>query len=238
MLLKRLDWESNMRNISELFDIIKVKPNNVKLYELALTHPSHNADANTKHFDYERLEYMGDAVLDYVSADLIFHEFSDMDQGRMSKLRSYLVKSHTLSNYARKIQLADFIRAGQSISESQLRQSDKILEDVFEALIGAIYLDQGIEFVFNYIKELIHDDIKELGRVDLTDYKSKLQEEMQSEHRESVHYVTVREYGPAHDRTYEVNVLFNDLVLASGVGKSKKAAEEDAAKNALKKRSV
>ena len=227
-----------MRNINELFDIIKVKPNDSNLYELALTHPSHNADANTKHFDYERFEYMGDAVLDYVVADLIFHEFSDMDQGRMSKLRSHLVKSRTLSNYARQIHLEDFIKCGHSISPEQLRQSDKILEDVFEALIGAIYLDQGIKFVFNYIKELFQEDIKKLGQVDLTDYKSKLQEEMQSEHRESVHYVTIREYGPAHDRTYEVNVLFNDIVLASGVGKSKKAAEEDAAKNALKKRSV
>lgn len=227
-----------MRNINELFDIIKVKPNNPEFYDLALTHPSYNADANTKHFDYERFEYMGDAVLDFVVADLIFHEFSEMDQGKMSKLRSHLVKSHTLSNYARQIDLADFIKCGHSISQEQLRQSDKILEDVFEALIGAIYLDQGIEFVFNYIKELFHDDIKKLGQIDLTDYKSKLQEEMQSEHRESVHYVTIREYGPAHDRTYEVNVLFNDIVLASGVGKSKKAAEEDAAKNALKKRSV
>ena len=227
-----------MRNINELFDIIKVKPNNLEFYDLALTHPSYNADANTKHFDYERFEYMGDAVLDFVVADLIFHEFSDMDQGKMSKLRSHLVKSHTLSNYARQINLADFIKCGHSISPEQLRQSDKILEDVFEALVGAIYLDQGIEFVFNYIKELFQEDIKKLGQIDLTDYKSKLQEEMQSEHRESVHYVTIREYGPAHDRTYEVNVLFNDIVLASGVGKSKKAAEEDAAKNALKKRSV
>ena len=227
-----------MRNINELFDIIKVKPNDPNLYELALTHPSHNADANTKHFDYERFEYMGDAVLDYVVADLIFHEFSEMDQGRMSKLRSHLVKSHTLSNYARSIHLEDFIKCGHSISPEQLRQSDKILEDVFEALIGAIYLDQGIKFVFNYIKELFQEDIKKLGQVDLTDYKSKLQEEMQSEHRESVHYVTTREFGPAHDRTYEVCVLFNDIVLAYGVGKSKKAAEEDAAKNALKKRSV
>ena len=227
-----------MRNINELFDIIKVKPNNLEFYDLALTHPSYNADANTKHFDYERFEYMGDAVLDFVVADLIFHEFSDMDQGKMSKLRSHLVKSHTLSDYARNIQLADFIKTGHSINAKQVLQSDKILEDCFEALIGAIYLDQGIEFVFNYIKELFQEDIKKLGQIDLTDYKSKLQEEMQSEHRESVHYVTIREYGPAHDRTYEVNVLFNDIVLASGVGKSKKAAEEDAAKNALKKRSV
>lgn len=227
-----------MRSINELFPILNISPKNVELYQLALTHPSCNADANTKHFDYERLEYMGDAVLDYVAADLIFREFSDMDQGRMSKLRSYLVKSQTLSNYARQLQLVDFIKAGHSVSEEQLKKNDRILEDCFESITGAIYLDQGIDVVFNFIKNLMAEDVQKLGQLDLTDYKSKLQEEMQAEHRESVHYVTVKEIGPAHNRTYVVNVLFNDIVLASGTGKTKKAAEEDAAKNALKKRSV
>ena len=227
-----------MRNIQELLKTLGVHTEQVHLYELALTHPSYNADADTKHSDYERLEYMGDAVLDYVSADLIFHEFPEMEPGSMSKLRSFLVKSHTLSNYARSIHLADYIRTGHSISENQLQQSDKILEDCFEAIIGAIYLDKGMEFASAFIRKFILDDIREFGRQDLTDYKSKLQEEMQAEHRESVHYVTVKEVGPAHDKTYFVNVMFNDIVLASGSGKTKKAAEQDAAKNALKKRSV
>jgi ribonuclease-3 len=227
-----------MRNINELFKIINVHPKNVEIYELALTHSSFNADANTKHIDNERLEYMGDAVLDYVSADLIFNEFGEMEPGNMSKLRSFLVKTHSLSNYARKIELADFIKTGHSISQSQVNQSDKILEDCFEALVGAIYIDQGIEFTFNFIKNIIRDDLLTFGQEDLTDYKSMLQEEMQAEHRESVHYVVVSEHGPAHDRTFVVNVLFNDIVLASGSGKSKKIAEQEAAKNALKKRSV
>ena len=227
-----------MRKIEELLRKINIPFKNLEHYEMALTHPSYNADVNTKHFDYERLEYMGDAVLDYVAADLIFHEFPEMEPGNMSKLRSFLVKSKTLSNYARKINLADYIIVGHSITREQLAKSDKILEDCFEALIGAIYLDKGISFVFNYVKAILIDDIRLFGKQDLTDYKSKLQEEMQAEHRESVHYVTIQESGPAHDRTYVVNVLFNDIVLASGTGKSKKAAEEDAAKNALKKRSV
>ena len=227
-----------MRNIIELFNLLNIKPKDISIYELALTHSSFNADANTKHADNERLEYMGDAVLDYVSADLIFHEFNEMDPGSMSKLRSHLVKSHTLSDYARKIRLADYIKTGHSISAKQIEQSDKILEDCFEALIGAIYLDQGINFVSKFIKDIMLEDLKQLGKVDLTDYKSMLQEEMQAEHRESVHYVVTRTFGPAHDRVYEVNVLFNDIVLASGSGKSKKAAEQEAAKNALKKRSV
>ncbi len=227
-----------MRNIEELFKALNIKPNDVHIYEQALTHPSFNSDADTKHSDYERYEYMGDAVLDYVSADLIFKAFPDMEPGNMSKLRSYLVKSHSLSNYARKIRLFDYIRVGHSLSQNQIQNSDKILEDAFEAFIGAIYLDQGIEFVFNYIKSVLFEDILRFGKEDLTDYKSKLQEEMQAEYRESVHYVTISENGPAHDRTYVVNVMFNEIVLASGTGKTKKAAEEDAAKNALQKRVV
>jgi ribonuclease-3 len=95
-----------------------------------------------------------------------------------------------------------------------------------------------MKFAYNFIKKFILNDVRKFGKIDLTDYKSKLQEEMQAEHRESVHYVVVSESGPAHDRTYVVNVLFNDIVLASGTGKTKKGAEEDAAKNALKKRVV
>lgn len=227
-----------MRNLDELFKTIGIVPHNTELYRLALTHPSYNADANTKHSDYERLEYMGDAVLDYVAADLIYNRYKDMAPGNMSKLRSFLVKSKSLSNYARKINLGDYVIAGHSVSAKQIQQSDKILEDCFEAIIGAIYLDQGIKVAFNYIKRLMMEDIINLGKQDLTDYKSKLQEEMQAEHRESVHYEVIQESGPAHDRTYVVNVLFNEIVLASGTGKSKKAAEEDAARNALKKRSV
>lgn len=227
-----------MRNINELFKIINVQPKNVEIYELALTHSSFNADANTKHIDNERLEYMGDAVLDYVSADLIFNKFGEMEPGNMSKLRSFLVKTHSLSNYARKIELADFIKTGHSISQKQVNQSDKILEDCFEALIGAIYVDQGIKVTFNFIKKMMEDDLLTYGQEDLTDYKSMLQEEMQAEHRESVHYVVTDMSGPAHDRVYTVNAMFNEIVLASGTGKSKKSAEQDAAKNALKKRSV
>ena len=227
-----------MKNFKELEDTLHIKIKDRTLFVLALTHPSYNADANTKHQDYERLEYMGDAVLDYVSADIIFKTRPDMDQGLMSKLRSFLVKSRTLAEYARSINLAEFVRVGHSIPVNQINNSDKILDDVFEALIGAIYLDQGLYTAYNFISSFMKKDIEKAQGDDLTDYKTRLQEEMQAEHRDSVHYVLVSQTGPAHDRTFTVNVLFNDIVLASGQGKTKKAAEEEAAKNALAKRSV
>lgn len=227
-----------MRSCIELLNKLNIPVHDKKVYELALTHPSYNVDANTVHQDYERLEYMGDAVLGYVSADLIFKLHPEMDQGKMSKLRSYLVKTNSLANYARTISLADYIKAGHSLTPDQVNQSDKILEDVFEALIGAIYLDNGIQVAFEYVKGFLYEDVKNTNESVLTDAKTLLQEQMQAEHRDSVHYVTIDQQGPAHDRTFIVNVMFNDIVLATGSGKSKKAAEEDAARKALEKRSV
>ena len=227
-----------MEDIKELLANLKINYHNLDLYILALTHPSFNADANTKHHDYERLEFMGDAVLGYVSADLIFKTHKEMDQGVMSKLRSYLVKSSSLANFAKKINLEKYIRTGHSIAQNQIGKSNKILEDVFEALTGAIYLDQGIGVAYQFLSRFLRKDIKDTDLSVLTDAKTRLQEEMQAEHRDSVKYVTIKEEGPAHDRTFTVNVMFNDIVLATGTGKSKKQAEEDAASKALAKRSV
>lgn len=227
-----------MSNITELLEKLNISYNDLEPYLLALTHPSFNADANTKHEDYERLEFMGDSVLGFVCADLIYKYRANLDQGYMSKLRSYLVKSVSLANYARDIDLPKYIRAGHSLTADQISKSNKILEDVFEALVGAIYLDQGIEVAADYLNRFLLDDIKNTDLSVLTDPKTRLQEEMQAEHRDSVKYVVVKEEGPAHDRTFTVNVMFNDIVLATGVGKSKKAAEEDAASKALAKRSI
>ena len=225
-------------DIEKLLTYIQIKPKNLQLYELALTHSSFNADAKTKHHDYERLEYIGDAVLGFIVADLIFGVHPEMDQGLMSKLRSHLVQSNALANYARKINLQNYIIAGHSIDYDTISKSDKILEDVFEALIGAIYLDQGFKKAYSYIKWIFYNDIKFAEVEDLTDFKTRLQEEMQSEYRDSVSYRLIKEEGPAHDKIFVSEVCFNGEVLAKGMGKTKKASEQDAAKNALKKKAM
>lgn len=228
-----------LNKVEELLKIIHIKkPKDLKMYELALTHSSFNADAKTKHQDYERLEYIGDAVLGFVVAELIFQVHPEMDQGMMSKLRSFLVQSKSLAKYARKIELSKYVIAGHSIDMERIDKSDKILEDVFEALIGAIYLDQGIKKVSSYIRGFFYNDIKFAKSEQLTDFKTRLQEEMQSEHRDSVVYKLVKEEGPGHEKVFVVDVLFNDTTLAIGRGKSKKEAEQDAAKNALKKKAI
>ena len=210
----------------------------IALYEQALTHPSYNGDVNTKHQDYEKLEFMGDAVLGYVTADLVYKNRPEMSEGNLTKLRSVLVSTKPLANYARKINLPDYIRIGHSITVDQVKSSDKILENVFEALVGAIYLDAGLKYAYRLISSLLMEDILNYDVDNLTDYKSKLQEEIQAEHRDAVQYVTVETSGPAHDRTFKVQVLYNGIVLGVGEGKSKKKAEEMAAKSALSKRSV
>ena len=227
-----------MRDIKELFNRLKIDVHDTLLYELALTHPSCNSEQNTKHHDYERLEFVGDSVIGFVSADLIYEIHDDMDQGLMSKLRSYLVCSKSLANYSRSIELYEYIHIGHSISLEQLQKSDKILEDVFEALIGAIYLEQGIDEAYRVVEGFLKEDIESINIDDLFDAKTRLQEEIQAEYREAVKYVLINEEGPAHDKTFEVEVLFNGLILGRGKGKSKKAAEEAAAKDALRKRSV
>ncbi len=227
-----------MDDITKLLSRIHIKANNVELYTLALTHPSYNMDAKTIHHDYERLEYMGDAVLGYVTADLIYKIHPDMPPGNMSKLRSFLVKSSSLANYARRIKLMNYIRTGQSISSDKIAESNKILEDVFEALVGAIYLDKGIKTAYNFISRMLKKDIVNFNLDDITDAKTKLQEALQSTGQSAPSYAVVSTTGPSHDRTFTVSVSFSGMVIAYGSGKSKKEAEEFAAKQALKKRSV
>lgn len=227
-----------MNRLTNLLKSFNISYKNIALYEQALTHPSYNGDANTKHQDYEKLEFMGDAVLNFVTADLVYKNRPEMSEGNLTKLRSVLVSTKPLAAYARKIKLHEYIRIGHSITLEQVKTSDKILENVFESLVGAIYLDAGLKPAYRLISSLLIEDIKNYDVDDLTDYKSKLQEEIQAEHRDAVQYVTVETSGPAHDRTFKVQVLFNGIVLGVGEGKSKKKAEEMAAKSALSKRSV
>lgn len=227
-----------MNSVSDLLKKLHITYKDLAIYEQALTHPSYNGDANTKHQDYEKLEFMGDSVLGYVTADLVYKNRPEMSEGDLTKLRSVLVSTKPLAAYARKISLDQYVRIGHSITASQVKESDKILENVFESLIGAIYLDAGLKAAYRFIKYILLKDIKTYDADNLTDYKTKLQEEIQAEHRDAVQYVTISQSGPAHDRTFTVQVRYNDIVLGTGTGKSKKKAEEMAAKDALSKRSV
>ena len=227
-----------MSNICDLLKKLHVTYKDIAIYERAFTHPSFNGDNKTKHQDYEKLEFMGDAVLGYVTADLVYKNRPEMSEGDLTKLRSVLVSTKPLAAYARKLKLDEYVKIGHSITANQVKESDKILENVFESLIGAIYLDAGLKVAYRLIKSVLLKDIISYDADNLTDYKTKLQEEIQAEHRDAVQYVTISQKGPAHDRTFTVQVKYNDIILGTGEGKSKKKAEEMAAKDALSKRSV
>lgn len=224
------------RPIEELLKVFKIKTAVPQLYELAFTHSSFNADAGTNHHDYERLEFIGDSVIGFVVAELAFMHHKEMGQGMMTKMRSQLVQSKTLAELARRFRFGDYVRIGNSIKDRSTVNSDRILEDVFEAFMGAIYLDQGFGFAHYVVEKIFIDHVKGFEPDMITDYKSQLQEAMQAEHREAVQYVLVEERGPSHDKEFIVDVRFNDLTLGNGHGKTKKAAEQMAAKNALAKK--
>lgn len=224
-----------MKPITELLKQLKINYHNVQLYEQAFTHPSFNADANTKHQDYERLEFLGDTVLGTVVSELAFKAHQDMDQGLLTKLRSALVSTDSLAALALSLNYHEYIRVGNSFA-SDITKARHLLEDVFEASIGAMYLDQGFENTRKYIIDIMYHKIQTFNVDDLQDYKSRLQEEMQGEHRESVTYEVINTTGPAHDKHFKVRVVFDGMTIGVGEGNSKKAAEQMAAKAALEKK--
>ncbi len=224
-----------MANLIIFLNSFGIKPKNIELYEMAFTHSSFNSDARTHHHDYERLEFMGDSVLGFSVASLIYNYHPEMDEGSMTKARSTLVQTASLAKKAREYHYDEFIRAGHSLTKEQALKNDHILEDIFEAVLGAIYLDQGIEVAFKYVSNMFTNDVKYFKQTEIKDYKSKLQEAMQAEYRESVSYKVINEKGPPHDRTFEIEVSFNNQVLGVGVGKTKKEASQRAAQDALSK---
>lgn len=223
-----------MRPVSELLENLNIKPKHLSLYETAFTHSSYNADANTKHHDYERLEFLGDSVIGLVVSEVSYGARPEMTQGPLTKMKSLLVSTTSLAEIARGFNFPQYIRVGNSFS-GDISKANHLLEDVFEAFIGALYLDQGFEVTRRLLIDIFIKPIKEYKLEDSIDYKSKLQEEMQAEHRESVVYELIKEDGPSHNRYFTVRVMFDGIELGVGEGTTKKQAEQMAAKAALNK---
>ncbi len=224
-----------MKSFLSVLNNFHIIANNKALYEQAFTHSSYIHE-HSQCLDYERIEYIGDAVLDLVVADLVYKTYPNLDQGMMSKLRSQIVCGKSLANYARMYDFGSCIRLGHGEQVSGGSDSSKILEDVFEAFIGAYYLDSSYENVYALVKEIMLEDIQNFDLESVNDYKSKLQEDVQTDRRGTVTYRVIKETGNAQNKMFEVEVLYDDIVLGIGKGSSKKKAEQDAAHNALLKR--
>lgn len=208
----------------------------VNLLNESLTHSSYANENKRKNYKYnERLEFLGDAVLSIVISDYLYNNLSTLQEGELTKIRASIVCEPSLAACSKKLNIGRFILLGKGEDVTGGRERVSILADAFEAIIGAIYLDGGIEkakvFILNNLKETIEDAIH--GRIH-QDYKTHLQELIQSEHTEKIVYEVIAEEGPDHDKIFHVHVKIGDRVVGIGSGKSKKEAEQNAAKEALK----
>ncbi len=217
--------------IEKLLEELEINYNNIKLYERALTHTSYANENRVE--SYERLEYLGDAVLELVISDYMYKN-TEYEEGKMTKYRSHYVCENANYEYSTRLKLNDYLRLGHGEEERGGKYRKAIVADIFESFMGAMYLDLGFdvvkEFIYKHVIPLIENKNIEF----FDDYKSVLQELVQTD-KKSLEYVTVREDGPAHDKTFTIEVRIDDIVYGVGTAHSKKEAEQLAACDALKK---
>lgn len=209
---------------------------NQKLLEEALTHRSYLNEVKEKVPSNERMEFLGDSILSFIVSDYLFSKYPDFNEGKLTNLRSLLVNTKMLAQLAQECDLGSKLRLSKGEEESGGRVNPSLLADTFEAFLGALFLDKGIEEVkkFLYITVIPRaDDFIQKNM--LKDPKSRLQEYIQSKKQGSPMYRVTQEEGPAHARKFTVGVFVNEELLGEGAGKSKQEAEEQAAKVALDK---
>lgn len=206
-----------------------------KLLTTALSHSSHINEMKTKgQQSNERLEFLGDSVLSLITSNYLFKTMTKLPEGKLTKIRAAVVCERSLCVFAREIGLGEALIMGRGEESSGGRDRDSILADAFEALLAAIYLDGGMEAAEHFLMPFIVKGIEEVlaGR-NFKDYKTKLQEIVQKNHQETLDYLLLSESGPDHNKVFEVEVLLNSNAIGTGRGRSKKEAEQMAAKKAL-----
>lgn len=209
--------------------------NHFELYKEAFTHPSFVNEANKKVADYERLEFMGDAVLQLYVSEFIFKRFPNVPEGVLTTLRAKLVREESLARFARELGLGEYISLGVGELRNGGRERDSVLANVFEAFMGAIYLDCGKDMVLTMLEKTIFRHIDDIDTEEIHDYKTTLQELMQADVRKTVTYELLSTEGPSNAPVFEVAAMVDHMRLGVGKGSSKKRAEQKAAHDALKK---
>lgn len=204
-------------------------PNYLKI---ALTHSSYANESRQISANNERQEFLGDAVLSLIVADYIFCH-RKVPEGELTKIRASLVCEAALAQFAQQIELGNYLMLGRGEEHNGGRTRPSILADAFEALIAAIYLDGGMTAARDFVLPFISDTVENAAGTDLHDYKTQLQEIIQKNPEERVSYILVDERGPDHDKWFSVQVHLNSNIIGAGEGKSKKIAEQQAAREAL-----
>ncbi|MBP9989160.1 MAG: ribonuclease III [Ruminococcus sp.] len=219
-------------DINELQNRLNYKFKNEALLLRALSHSSYaNENQGVCKGSNERLEFLGDSVLGFITAENFFKNYKNLPEGELTKLRSNMVCEKSLAGFAKKIELGKFLLLGRGEIVTGGRERASIQADAFEAVIAAIYLDGGMDEARNFVLKYIDEAIKE--HQSIKDYKTLLQEIIQRNPGELIEYVLVGETGPDHDKRFEVEVHLNSNVIGKGTGKSKKRAEQEAAREAL-----
>lgn len=218
--------------IKELEQRIGYRFHDISLLKRALTHSSFtNEQKINRTGDYERLEFLGDAVLELTSSEFLFHEHPEVPEGELTKMRASMVCEPALAFCARDLELGKFIRLGKGEENTGGRERDSIISDVMEAVTGAIYLDGGMEPARQFINRFILSDLE--NKRLFYDSKSNLQEVIQGKLKKEFWYELLEESGPEHNKVFKVSVHMEDEILGEGAGKTKKAAEQQAAYKAL-----
>lgn len=219
----------------ELLKPFHIKPRNEIYYIEALTHSSYaheQHDKNLKH--YEKLEFMGDAVFQLVSAELLYATYPEKTEGELTKLRSKIVRTESFAKLGRELNIHEMMYLGHG-EEKDRGKKDKIIENVVEAFIGALFIDRGYKIARIVARRWLLKILSELKEDDIEDYKSELQELIQSDSREPLKYELLKTEGKDNNKIFFYRVSHDGVILGEGKGKSKKAAEQEAAKVALSK---
>ena len=229
-MMNKQQFEICLKNVA---DKINLNYKNVDYYYEAFVHPSFANEHNLK-FQYERLEFLGDAILDFLVGEYIF-KTQKIKEGEMTKLRAKYVCEQANADYTDELNLHSCLMVGKGAKKQGEDKKVSVLGNLFESFLGAVYLDLGMDEARRILEKIVFPKIEVNTISFFVDYKSKLQEYIQAESRKSVTYTLVHEEGPAHNKTFEVIVVHEDTKLGKGIGKTKKEAEQNAAKDALAK---
>ncbi len=219
--------------MKKLEENLGYKFNNITLLQNALTHSSYANEAHTAYGSNERLEFLGDAVLSVIVADYIYKNFGKLPEGELTKLRASLVCEKSLYTFSKQLGVGEYLKLGRGEAANGGAERPSLLADAFEAILAAVYLDSGIEEARKLVMRFVLEELKNTDNEVFKDYKTCLQEVIQRNPEERLSYVLIAESGPDHDKRFTVEVHLNSNVLGTGVGKSKKLAEQAAAKEAL-----
>ena len=222
-----------MAELKELMDKLGYTFHNVTLLKKALTHSSYANEGRHTLQSNERLEFLGDSVLGLVAANYLFHK-ENGPEGELTKLRAAIVCEKALCSYAKELSLGDYLLLGKGERATGGAQRPSILADAFEAVTAAMYLDGGFEPVADFLLRFLEKEVSNQRRLHFKDYKTTLQEIIQQNPEERLEYVLTGESGPDHNKVFIVEVHLNSNVIGAGRGRSKKEAEQQAAREALK----